>query len=106
MMDSGPAKPAEPDAASLKPARAGIDTHTKANPQTIAMSDPKKMLLGLRRDFSRSDRNGRFIYEKRSFPVSIILPTNQPAPDNERKCTMRRGVATIRSLCPRRSKNE
>src|SRR5258708_1131821 len=77
MIDSGPAKTSDPDAASLKPARAGIDNHTKANPHTIGMRDPKKMVRERRRDFSRSDRNGRFIYEKRSFPVAIILLTNQ-----------------------------
>src|SRR5260370_33818729 len=73
IIDSGPAKTAEPDAASLKPARAGIDNHTKANPHTIAMSDPKKTLRRLRRDFSRSGRKCQFIYETRSIPVATIL---------------------------------
>jgi hypothetical protein len=63
MIDCGDANIVAPDATSPKPARAGTETHTSANPNTIAISTATKTLRGFkgRREFRRSDRNGRFI---------------------------------------------
>jgi len=79
MIDCGAVKAVDDtEAMSPKPARAGIEIHTNANPNKIAISVAMKTLRGFkgRREFRPSDRNGRFIYEKQSFPVAKILIAN------------------------------
>src|SRR6266850_6386799 len=98
MIDCGSARAVDPEVTSPEPARIGIEIHTKANPNTSAISAAMKMLREFRREFWPEERSGRFIDKKQSFPVAIIPATNQPAPDNGWKCTLRRGGATIRSL--------